>query len=91
VQDANGNYCFNQQTLTKYGNSNKHLVPIGTANLPIRLPMTCQYGGTAGNIQGKARRRGGHGRCVKSLYAWTETKWNAYPFLPGLGHRAVPA
>ena len=89
-KDANGNYCFNKQTLTKYGNSNKHLVPVGTANLPIRLPMTCQYGGTNGNIQGKLVDAAGNPVRVKSLYAWTETKWNAYPFLQGWGIAQFP-
>lgn len=89
-KDANGNYCFNPQTLTKYGNANKHLVPVGTSNLPIRLPMTCQYGGTAGNIQGKLVNAAGQPVKVKSLYAWTEHKWNAYPFYQGWGIAQFP-
>lgn len=89
-RDANGNPCFNKQALTKYGNSNKHLVPVGTANLPIRLPMTCPHGGTAGNIQGRLLDAAGRPVRVKSLYAWTETKWNAYPFLQGWGIAQFP-
>ena len=84
-KDASGNWCFNHQTLTKYGNSNKHLVPVGTANLPIRLPMTCRYGGTAGSILGKVLDAAGRPAKVKSLYAWTETKWNAWPYYQGWG------
>lgn len=84
-KDANGNYCFNPPTLTKYGNSNKHLVPVGTANLPIRLPMTCAYKGTAGAIKGIVTNAAGQRVSVKSLYAWTETKWNAFPFYQGWG------
>lgn len=84
-RDANGNYCFNKQTLTKYGNSNKHLVPIGTQDLPIRLPMTCAYGGSAGSISGRILDAAGRPVQVKNLFAWTETKWNAYPFLQGWG------
>jgi len=89
-KDSAGNYCFNPQTLTKYGNSNKHLVPVGTANLPIRLPMTCQFGGTNGNIQGRLVDAAGNPVRVKSLYAWTETKWNAWPFLQGWGIAQFP-
>jgi hypothetical protein len=89
-KDANGNWCFNKQTLTKYGNSNKHLVPIGTQNLPIRLPMTCAYKGTAGNIQGRLIDAAGRPVKVKSLYAWTEAKWNAWPFYQGWGIAQFP-
>lgn len=89
-KDANGNWCFNKQTLTKYGNANKHIVPVGTANLPIRLPMACKYGGTAGNIQGKLVDAAGRPVKVKSLYAWTETKWNAWPFYQGWGIAQFP-
>ncbi|MCW2613392.1 MAG: hypothetical protein JWN08_386 [Frankiales bacterium] len=84
-KDANGNWCFNPQTLTKYGNSNKHLVPVGTANLPIRLPMTCGHKGTAGAIKGVVTNSAGQRVALKSLYAWTEAKWNAYPFYQGWG------
>ena len=89
-KDANGNWCFNKQTLTKYGNNNKHLVPIGTQNLPIRLPMTCKYGGTAGDIQGRIFNAAGQPVKVKNLYAWTETKWNAWPFYQGWGIATYP-
>ena len=84
-KDSAGNYCFNPQTLIKYGNSNKHLVPVGTSNLPIRLPMTCGYKGTAGAIKGVVTNAGGQRVAVRSLYAWTETKWNAYPYYQGWG------
>ena len=89
-KDANGNYCFNRQTLTKYGNANKHIVPVGTANLPIRLPMTCGYKGTAGNIQGKLVNAAGQPVKVQAVYAWTETKWNAWPFYQGWGIAQFP-
>ena len=84
-RDAAGRYCFNPQTLTKYGNSNKHLVPVGTANLPIRLPMTCAYQGTAGAIKAVVTNAAGQRVALRSLYAWTETKWNAAPFFQGWG------
>lgn len=84
-KDAAGNYCFNPENHVKYGNSNKHIVPIGTANLPIRLPMTCGYGGTAGSITGTVTDGAGRRTNVQSLYAWTEYKWNAAPFYQGWG------
>jgi hypothetical protein len=84
-KDANGNYCFNPPTLTKYGYANKHVVPVGTKDLPIRLPMTCAYGGTAGSISGKILDAAGRPVAVKSLYAWTEHTWNAPPFVHGWG------
>ena len=84
-KNADGSYCFNRQTLTKYGNSNKHLVPIGTSGLAIRLPMTCAYKGTAGAIKGVVTNSAGQRVAVKSLYAWTETKWNAFPYYQGWG------
>jgi hypothetical protein len=84
-KDANGNYCFNPPTLTKYGYANKHVVPVGTSDLPIRLPMTCAYGGSAGSISGKIVNAAGQPVKVRSLYAWTEHKWNAPPFVHGWG------
>ena len=89
-KDSQGNWCFNPQTLTKYGNNNKHLVPVGTQNLPIRLPMTCAYRGTAGNIQGRLIDAAGRPVKVKNLYAWTETKWNQAPFYQGWGIAQFP-
>ncbi len=84
-KDSAGNYCFNPENHVKYGNSNKHLVPIGTANLPIRLPTTCAYGGTAGSITGTVTDSSGRRTNVQSLYAWTEYKWNASPYYQGWG------
>lgn len=89
-RDANGNYCFNKQTLTKYGNSNKHTVPIGTTNLPIRLPMTCAHRGTSGAISGKVVNAAGTPVKVKAVYGWTEAKWNAYPYYQGWGIAQMP-
>jgi hypothetical protein len=89
-KDSAGNWCFNPQTLTKYGNANKHTVPVGTANLPIRLPMTCAYRGTAGGIAGKILNAAGQPVKVKALYAWTEAKWNAYPYYQGWGIAQFP-
>jgi hypothetical protein len=84
-KDAQGRWCFNPQALTKYGNSNKHTVPVGTRDLPVRLPLTCRYGGTAGSIAGRLVDAAGRPARVRSLYAWTETKWNAAPFYQGWG------
>lgn len=84
-RDSAGNYCFNPPTLTKYGYANKHLVPVGTQNLPIRLPMTCAYGGRAGSISGNITNAAGQPVALQSLYAWTEAKWNAAPFIHGWG------
>lgn len=89
-KDANGNWCFNPSTLTKYGYANKHLVPIGTQNLPIRLPMTCAYKGTAGNIQGRIVNAAGQPVKVKNVFAWTQTKWNAWPYYQGWGSARFP-
>ncbi|MEX2291847.1 MAG: hypothetical protein WD794_16165 [Mycobacteriales bacterium] len=89
-KDANGNYCFNPPTVTKYGYANKHLVPIGTQNLPIRLAMTCAYQGTTGNIQGKIFDAAGRPVKVRNVFAWTETKWNAWPFYQGWGSASFP-
>lgn len=84
-KDANGSYCFNPPTLTKYGYANKHVVPVGTKDLAIRLPMTCAYGGTAGSVRGTILDAAGRPVAVKSLYAWTEHKWNATPGMHGWG------
>jgi hypothetical protein len=84
-RDASGNYCFNPPTLTKYGYANKHVVPVGTQNLPIRLPMTCAYGGSAGSISGKILDAAGRPVSVKSLYAWTEHTWSSAPGVHGWG------
>jgi hypothetical protein len=84
-RDAKGNYCFNPPTLTKYGYANKHVVPVGTQDLPIRLPMTCGYGGSAGSISGKILDAAGRPVAVKSLYAWTEHRWNSAPGVHGWG------
>ncbi len=83
-RDSAGNYCFNPPTLTKYGYSNKHIVPVGTANLPIVLPTTCGYGGTAGSLTGTVTV-GGKPAALRNLYAWTEAKWNAAPGVHGWG------
>ena len=84
-KDANGNYCFNPSNPKKYGFNNKHVVPVGTAGLGIKLPMTCAYGGTAGAISGTVTDATGREVRLKSLYAWTEATWNAYPFMQGWG------
>ena len=84
-KDAKGNWCFNPPTLTKYGYANKHVVPVGTQGLPIRLPMTCAYGGSAGAISGRILDAAGQPIKVRSLYAWTEHKWNAAPDVQGWG------
>ena len=89
-KDANGNWCFNPGDTTKYGYANKHLVPVGTSGLPIRLPMTCGYKGTAGNIQGKIVNAAGSPVAVQAVFAWTETKWNAYPYYQGWGSAQFP-
>ena len=84
-KDSAGDWCFNPQTLTKYGNSNKHLVPVGTTGLPVRLPTTCRYGGTAGALQAVVTDAAGRRVALRTLHAWTEAKWNAAPFLQGWG------
>ena len=84
-KDANGNYCFNPPTLTKYGYANSHLVPVGAQAVGIRLPMTCAYGGSAGSISGTITDPAGRPVKVRSLYAWTEHKWNTAPGLHGWG------
>lgn len=89
-KDANGNYCFNPSNTTKYGYANKHVVPVGTQGLPIRLPMTCAHKGTAGNIQGRIVNAAGQPVKVKNVFAWTETKWNAWPFYQGWGSARFP-
>ena len=84
-RDSKGNYCFNPSTLTKYGYANKHVVPVGTQGLAIRLPMTCAYGGNAGSISGRILDAAGRPVAVRNVFAWTQHSWNSPPGIHGWG------
>ncbi len=98
-RDAQGRYCFNPENHTKYGNANEHIVPVGTTDLQIRLPMTCAYGGTAGALTGRTVNSAGTPVEVADVYAFTEARWNGAPAFhgwgiatrPGDGRFSVPA
>lgn len=89
-KDSQGNYCFNPENHTKYGNANEHIVPIGTRNLAIRLPMTCAYGGTAGALTGRTVDGNGRSVEVADVVAFTEARWNGAPALHGWGIATRP-